>query len=371
MKKRIASLALAAIMCFTLVMSVSAGNISKDELDASIAASSVSQDTIEQIYANHTAEQAVSQRNMVFTDISTDEVFETLGVIYLEIEKAQENYDSSPTADNRNTLDALIESQANYENILTARGFVFLTQEEVDTIFGISNITPMLDTPTKPKDTSNHRFALSATYSTRANGKVVKYFYVTATPLSTSSLMYKSYVIDIAKNSTVAKYIDALVEVYASKITGTVVAAIKPVLSWLPYELLSFNPNENTTAKSDYQIRASFTSTPRFVWAGYENDTRYYLEGTLHSTSVSEVHTIVSVVNGKTITDVKKKDYIESTEHYSLSEVNDFVIYQYEEGSTAIQEKNKFEYYFEDSNGKRTKCSTITAPWASDYNSLN
>lgn len=370
MKNKIASLTLVAIMCLTLATSASASVLPENEVEP-IAAASVSRDTIEEIYANHATEQSASHRNTELTGISADEVFEKLGVVYLKIENARTNYENSPTEDNRSALDALIEEQEYCENILTSQGFVFLTQEEVDTIFGISNTLPLLDTPTKPNDTKNHRFALSATYSTRANGRVVKYFYVTATPLTTSSYMHKSYVIDMVKNSTVAKYVGALAEVYASKITGSVVAAVHPVLSWLPYEMLSFNPNQNITAKSDYQIRASFTSTPRFVWAGYEDDYRYYLEGTLHSTSVSEVHTIVSVVNGKTITDVDTKDYIETTEHYYTSEVSDFVVYQYEEGSTAIQEKNKFEYFFKDQNGNKVRCSSITAPWAGDYFDLN
>lgn len=94
-------------------------NISEDKLDASIAATSVSQDAIEQIYANHTKEQAVLQRNMAPTDISTDEVFETPDVVYLEIEKAQANYDSSPTNGKRtkcNTITAPWTSDYNSLN---------------------------------------------------------------------------------------------------------------------------------------------------------------------------------------------------------------------------------------------------------------
>lgn len=339
---------LATIMCLTLATSAAASVLPENQVEP-IADASVSQATIEQIYANHATEQSASRKNTELTDISTDNIFEKLSVVYLKIEKARTNCESSPAEDNRSTLGALIEEQEYYENILTSRGFVFLTQEEVDTIFGITNISPMLDTPTKPSNTNNHRFALSTTYSST----------------------HESYVIDIVKNDTVARYIGALAEVYASKISGTIIAAVSPVLSWLPYEMLSFDPNLHTKAESDYQIRASFTLTPRFVWAGYEDDFRYNLEGTLHSTSVSEAHSIVSVINGKTITDVGTKDYTETTEHYYTAEVSDFVVYQYEEGSTAIQEKNKFEYFFEDEDGNRSRCSSITAPWAGDYFSLN
>lgn len=245
----------------------------------------------------------------------------------------------------------------------------FLTQEEVDAVFGTADASPLLDTPTKPNNTKNHRFALSPTYSTTANGKTVKFYYVTATPLTTSSTMHESYNIDIMENGYAKKFVGALVEVYASKITGAIVAAVSVPLSWAPYEMLSYSPN--STARSDYQIRASFTSTARFVWAGYEDDYMYYREGSFHSTSVSEVHTIVSVMNGRTITDTEQKDFTETTEHYTFSEIKDFVKWQYENGSVLVLEKNKFEYYFEYEDGTRVECASQVAPYAADYSYLN
>lgn len=329
----------------------------------------VSKSVIEQIYENHANDMAAAQNVEGKGVLDADAIYDELGRLYLKIEQAEKDYQTAQSEKTEEILHSLIERKDLLENQLTSLGHIFLTQEEVDKVFGDTDVSPLLDTPTKPANTKNHRFALSPTYSTTANGKTVKFYYVTATPLTTSSTMHESYNIDIMENGYAKKFIGALVEVYASKITAAAIAAVSVPLSWAPYEMLSYTPN--STARSDYQIRASFTSTPRFVWAGYEDDFMYYREGSFHSTSVSEVHTIVSVMNGKTITDTEQKDFTETTEHYTYSEIKAFVRWQYEEGSVMVLEKNKFEYYFEDEDGNRTECASQVAPYAADYSYLN
>lgn len=330
---------------------------------------SVHKSVIEQIYENHARDVAVVQNSEGQGELDADAIYEELSGLYLKIEQAEKDYCIEKSAETQKILQVLVERKDLLESQLTSLGHIFLTQEEVDAVFGTADASPLLDTPTKPNDTKNHRFALSPTYSTTANGKTVKFYYVTATPLTTSSTMHESYNIDIMENGYAKKFVGALVEVYASKITGAIVAAVSVPLSWAPYEMLSYSPN--STARSDYQIRASFTSTARFVWAGYEDDYMYYREGSFHSTSVSEVHTIVSVMNGRTITDTEQKDFTETTEHYTFSEIKDFVKWQYENGSVMVLEKNKFEYYFEYEDGTRVECASQVAPYAADYSYLN
>lgn len=331
--------------------------------------SAVSKDIIEQIYKNHATNMVVPQNMERQDPLNTDAIYEELSRIYLEIEQAEEDYQAARSEETKEVLQGLIERKNLLENQLTSLGHIFLTQGETDAIFGVTDTVPLLDEPTKPDDTSNHRYTLSPTYSLTIDGKTVKFFYVTAIPLSTDSTMHESHNIDIMKDGSAKKFTGALLEVYVSKIVAAAVAAISIPVSWLPYEMLSFTPTEKV--KSDYQIHASYTSTPRFVWAGYVDDFMYYLEGTFHSTSVSETHVITSVVNGKTITDRAINDYTEVTKHYSYAEIREFVTDQYTEGGGTVIEKNEFTYYFTDDEGNKSECASVMGPFTADYFYLN
>ena len=374
MTKKFASMFLALAMCLPLAAPAWAkesGSISsnEDETHAEMISSSV----LEQIYESHSHDSCM-QVVSTLSNISVDEIYEEISHIYLDIEEAQRKYNESKLDADYRTLSSLVKRKDELEQELVAQGHIFLSNAEVDILFG-NGVSPCLNGPEKPADTANHKYTLSPVISLIENGKYLKYFYVTAIPQTTKSGLHTSYVLDILNSTPCKDLWAAFVEIEVSKGIGMVLGK----WSFVPYELLSFTPNQ--TAKSDVQIRASYTSTARFVWMsspGNANDSFLYShEGTFHSTSVSEVRTVVTVQNGTTITDTSQKDYTAESEHFSTNKIGQFVHDHFVNGEdgTFILEINVFEYYYvPDKNKPEEKilCKRVSGPydphpWVSDF----
>ncbi len=363
MTKKFASMFLALVMCLSL--SAPAWAVEEHTSNKENAVSHfVSTETMNQIYANHLSPQAMAATiNSEDTPSIVDEIYDELSFIYPRIGEVQEKYNASKCEKDKQALLSLTSRKNDLEASLANYGHIILSDDEVHMIFG-SGTGPVLGSPEKPFDTPNNKYTLSPVISLVQNGKYIDYFYVTAIPLTTKSYLHASYNIDIKKGNALG-FVGEIISVYSSKALSAGLEAANPILSLLPYELLSFTPNTRVT--SDYQIRASYTSTARFVWAGWREDLVYGHEATFHSTSVSEVHTMVSVDNGRTITDTKQKDYREDSKHYNS--IGQFVAnhFKYGEDGTWMLETNTFEYYYTDANGNKKLCKKQKAPYATYY----
>lgn len=278
------TLFLSLAMIFAL--SIPASALDVDSSDDSIQASfevekeQVSAEIVEGIFANHALPATASIDAVSEQELSTDDIDRELSHIYIDIERAQENYLADPTSGNESALNQLIQRKDFLENTLKSRGFIFLTDDEAQQLLGASSRA----TGSKPADTDNTRYVASSILSvTLSDNTKVKYYYVTAYAESTDSNMVRRALIEMDKAGAekVADFIDALVETYVGKLVGTAASLVKGV-AWLPYEMLTYSDDINISCS--YTIQATYTTTPRFIWALSESLGNYQLEGVTHST---------------------------------------------------------------------------------------
>ena len=117
----------------------------------------------------------------------------------------------------------------------------------------------------------------------------------------------------------------------------------------------------------------TYASTQRFIWAAHpDSDMKYGLMAVTHMSTAACVHTYKSVVSGNSSISVNTTKDIESSSHFSVRDIEGFVIALYENYKRFIVERCDFKYYFDQNgNGNSELFKTVTAPYASNYLNMN
>lgn len=372
--KKIVSLFLSLAMIFTLSIPASALDVdsSDDPIQTSfgVEKAQVSAEIVEEIFANHALSTTTSIDIASEQELSTDDIDNELSHIYIDIERARKDYLADSTSGNEFTLSQLIQRKDFLENTLKSRGFIFLTDNEAQQLLGASSRA----TGSKPADTDNTQYAVSPILSVTLSDKTeVKYYYVTAYAESTDSNMVRRALIEMDKAGAkkIADFIDALVETYVGKLVGTAASLVKGV-AWLPYEMLTYS--DDISISCSYTVQATYTTTPRFIWALSESLGNYQLEGVTHSTYIEDHHAMTYVHGGKSHTDSHNSNYTRRTDLYSKP--GTIVKNQWEtyapKAYAEIVENIKY-YYQKDEDKPSTKklVKTERVPYAVSYMDMN
>lgn len=367
--KKYFSLFLAVVMAFSIIVPTSAASASRESRSIADDIPKTPAETVDAIFDNHTVCPTNSSNTISESQLSTDDIDEELSHIYLDIYYAEESFASNPTAENEANLTALIDRKDLLEQTMTQRGFIFLSDDETKSLLG--DISGADGTP--PPDTNNTRYvAAPYSYVTLSDGFRVKYFYVTAYAESPNSNMVRQTMIQMSDSeSVIGDFVNSLIQTYIEKSISAAVSLV-PGVSWSPYELLF--PSSDDDIYCDYSIKATYTTTPRFIWSLSDSLDYYLLDGVTHQTEIEDHHMILFTENGTSHTEPHDEYYTRTTDGWNNS--GGIVKDQWE----TYAPKPHFEYpqhvnyyYQADENNPNSKILVASekVPYAISYMDMN
>ena len=293
-----------------------------------------------------------------------DEILKQLGFLYLALEEAEKEYMSTNTGEIAMAIKDMEADIILLEKELEERGAIFLTPQQVEIMFAEVNTQVTRAGEYEPPDTVNTRYALFWPFTMSTTQGSLKYYYVTATALSTNSNMWSSEFIPMNEDR-VSQYVNAVVDVYVGKVTGAVIGTLGWWTNFAPWELLLDPPSSHYSTLATYTITAQYVTNNRFIWC-YSNTTNdYYLGLVLNSTSIREVHDNSYVYNGHPYGTSEEKTYtIDSDNFYSVGSVTR----EYWEGNETfhIEYIDEVEYTYNDKH-----VTSINPPYAQGYYEMN
>lgn len=367
--KKFASLFLAVVLTFSMIVPASATSAPRKSRSIADDIPKTPVETVDAIFDNHAVPPTNSANTISESQLSSDEIDEELSHIYLDIYYAEEAFASNPTAENEATLNALIDRKDLLEQTMTQRGFVFLTDSETKSLLG--DVSGADGTP--PPDTENTRYvAAPYRYVTLSDGFKVKYFYVTAYAESPNSNMVRQTIVEMSdRNSVIGDFSSSLIETYVGKIIGELISKI-PGASWLPYEMLSPGVSDDITCA--YSIKATYTTTPRFIWSLSDSLDYYLLDGVTHQTKIEDHHMMTYTNNGVSKTDDQNVYYTRTTDGWNKS--HDIVKKQWETYAPKphYEYAQNVEYYYqsdENDPSSRKRVASEKVPYAISYLDMN
>lgn len=276
---------------------------------------SVSAELVESITSIRKAPQIFSDE----VARSTDDMLEKLSVLYLAVERAENDLKDNNDIHLSKAIDEMKLDISLLGSDIIKNGAIELTADQVITMFDEVNTGSVstLSVIGQPKDTVNTKYFMYGPYTIATSAGNCTYYYVTATAMSTKSSMYTSQLVEM-KGNKVSTYLNAVVDVYVQKAIGATVGALGWWTNFLPWELLFQSPpstHYNITA--DYTIRGDYVTNVKFIWCYSPTINNYYLGVVLNSTSVREEHDEKYVYNGKPYTNKKIKNYTVNCDNYS------------------------------------------------------
>lgn len=370
MKKRFVSMLLALAMCMGLAVPGFAAENSDEEIVADFAcdAMTVSADVVDAVFSNH--QISLAANNVDFCELSDIDIETELASLYLKIDKAKKGLLNS-SENSEADLESLVARKDYLEKVYESRGYIFLTDEEAQQLMGVSNVSPYA-VGDKPNDTKNTRFVASEIdYAPLSDGSRVRFYTVTATPLTIeNNNMVKTEIVRL-NAKTVGDLKNALFETYVSKTVGYVASKVS-VLSWLPYEML-INKNNMELNCSAY-VDAALVSTAKFIWTYSETLNRYTLTAVTHNTAIENINNTKEVRNGAPYTTSKTQRYYAASPYYAVPKGLIRDIWDNKKPSPHIEYCAEVKYYYtpdENKPSSKELVKTLTAPYALNYYSLN
>lgn len=313
--KKFMSLFLAMILSCSLIIPAMATSASNQNRTIDNSTTKMSVETVDAIFAHHATAHTANVNVISEAILPSSEIDEELSHIYLDIYYAEENFSSVPTPENKSTLTTLIDRKDFLEQTMEQRGFIFLSDAEAQSMLG--DVSGADGTP--PPNTQYTSYVASPyKYVTLSDGSKVKYFYVTAYAQSPYSNMVRQTVVQLSKRkSVIGDFLNSVIQTYVGKIIGSAVSLI-PGASWAPYEMLS--PGVSNDITCDYSIKATYTTTPRFIWSLSDSLHYYLLDGVTHQTKIEDHHMIVYTKNGASHTDDHNVYYTKTTDGWTHSD---------------------------------------------------
>lgn len=297
---------------------------------------------------------------------ASDELIDELGALYLSLERLEDEYEKSPNTD---VLNSILKMKSNIERLeedILNTGAIELTQEQVNIMFSDVNMGNEATRSGEycPANTSNTRFYLYGPYTISTSNDSCKYYYVTATAISSSSSMVTHKYITM-NSDKVSQYVNAVTDVYVSKVAGSIVGSLAWWTKYLPWELLLDPPKSHYTTTATYTIDADYVTNAKFVWVYSPTLSDYFLGVVLNSTSVREVHNNKYTYSGKPYGTLDEKNYTINCDNYN-NIANVTRKYWESEANIHIEYIKNIQYNY---NG--SKVTAITPKHAEGYYSVN
>ncbi len=372
--KKIICLLLSVMLLLSCAPAANAsdGNSTVEASYLSTEKNSISAEVVEEIYSKHFVGDIASVNKSNGQKLSTEEIEKELSHIYLDIEQAQKHFEDDPNKENELYLNNLIGRMEFFEGALTERGFIFLTDEEAQQLMGMP-VVFTLDMGSKPSDTSNTQYVASSISNvTLSDGTKVYWYYVTAYARSSSSRMVRNTKVTISDMAKKSDVIGARIETQVGRLVNNLYW-YETVTSWKPDEMITYTGDTGTSCT--YTIDATYTATPRFIWASSQSSGTFYLEAITHQMTINNRHQVNYLYQGKAQIDSQTKTHTYSTPKFNANYIPDIIKDQWENNrsSAYIECVREVRYFYKAPpiTSKNKLVSTQSAPYATGYFDMN